>query len=342
MPLLSWFTPLGLLKLSGKPSRAQLFYDQMVASVGGQLSTDAGTHVEASIYARAMACGRASVLLEHACDQQWPSRALELIPSREREYGLVPAPTDTITDRREALAAARLLPRGACAIVLQELFGAAFGDDFLFVRAAPSDEAVNYPEALGDAPMNLQATSVPRKFICLLDSVTGAAPAAHTLRYEALDPNESTVDETQFDITKQIATTRLLVGDVVVIDSETPTRTEAVAVTAAGVLFSDGDVLNDPAYRTFTGVITQTHAAGASATTIPFPLWASSKRHYTIVLTEDAAADAETRRKANELAARVFAGVATWSVGGGAGSSAGPFTIGVGMLGITPIGTIVP
>ena len=347
MPKLSCFTPLGLLKLSSKPSPAELFYWQMIAAVGEQFSTEEGTHVEASIYARAMACGRAQALIEHAGDQAWPSTILENIPAREAEYGIVPGPNDTITDRRAALAAARRLPRGAALVVLRELFGTllgyeADGGDFIGVRCTPSAEAVNHPASLGDQPMNLQPATVERKFIRVIDEVAGTFPGAYTLRYEGLDPNELDNPIYFDDESIPIPTTRLLVGDVVVVDAETNTRTERVTITAVGFDTPGGP---DVTYRTLTATFTKPHAAGFSGTTAPFPLWASSKRHYTIVLTEAAAADAETRRKVNELAARVFAGVATWSIAGGevvgGVGSAGPFTVGGGMLGVTPIGTVV-
>lgn len=344
MPKFSLFTPLGLLKLGAKQSPAELFYDQQRAAIGEQFDTTEGTHVEASMYARAMAFGRTAFALERAADQAYPATITELIPTREAEYGVVPGPLDSIADRRATLAAARLLPRGATITAIEDAFATLLGDDFLGVRATPWPEAVNYPTNLGDQPMNLQTTSVERKFIRVLDAVTLGGPGYFTLRYEALDPNEPTVDETQFDITKQIPRTQLLVGDVLTLDSENATRTEVVTVQAVDIQFSDGDVLNDPAYRRFSATISNTHGAGFSATTIPFPLWASTKRHYLIVLTETAALDAEKRRKADELAARIFSCVATWSVAGGVVSGgsgvAGPFKVGEGLIGITPIGTM--
>ena len=341
MPKLSLFTPLGLLKLSAKQSPAESFYGQMRAALGDQFDLSEGTHVEASLYARAMALGRAATLLEHAGDQAYPATITELIPSREAEYGIVPGPLDSIADRRAALGAAALLPKGATITALEETFGVLLGDDFLGVRPTPSPEAVNYPTNLGDQPMNLQTTRVERKFVRVIDAVTLGAPGSFTLRYAALDENEPTLIASLDDLEKPISTTRLLVGDVLVLDSETPTRTEVVTVTAsANDFYGDPDIC----YRTFTATIANTHAAGFSGTTMPFPLWASSKRHYMIALTDTAAVDAEKRRKANDLAARLFSCVATWSVvagevTGGVGL-AGPFTVGEGLLGVTPLGSM--
>ena len=325
MPKLSLFTPLGLLKLSAKQSPAESFYGQMRAALGDQFALDEGTHVEASVYARAMALGRAATLLEHAGDQAYPATITELIPSREAEFGIVPGPLDSIADRRRTLGAATLLPKGATYTALVEAFGALLGDDFLGIRPTPSPEAVNYPTELGDQPMNLQLPEVERKFIRLMEPLTSGGPEYKLVDYLPLDPNKGTFD----------AASRVLVGDVLVVDSENASRTERVTVTLTSV-GEDGFA--------FAATFTNTHAAGVSATTMPFPLWMSSKRHYMIALSPTAAVDAEKRRKTNELAARLFSCVATWSivagtVTGGVGL-AGPFTVGEGLLGVTPLGSM--
>src|SRR5215211_3697559 len=79
MPKLSAFTPVGLLKMSSRPSRARVIYESMRAALGDQFRTEQGDHVEASLFARAMGIARAQRLLEHAGDQALPRRVAELL-----------------------------------------------------------------------------------------------------------------------------------------------------------------------------------------------------------------------------------------------------------------------
>jgi len=72
-----------------------------------------------------------------------------------------------------------------------------------------------------------------------------------------------------------------------------------------------------------------------------YPYWTSSKRHSLVVLTASAAADPEKRRKVHELMGRLARGVSTWDIAAeSAPGFAGPFRVGEGRLGMTPIGTV--
>src|SRR5262249_11391681 len=83
------------------------------------------------------------------------------------------------------------------------------------------------------------------------------------------------------------------------------------------------------------------HDDGVFVTTMPYPLWASTKRHALIVLTSAAAADPEKRRRVHNLMRKIARGVSTWSIcDGGAGKTNGPFRVGVGRLGVTTIGAV--
>jgi len=76
-------------------------------------------------------------------------------------------------------------------------------------------------------------------------------------------------------------------------------------------------------------------------TTAPFPYWVSSKRHNVIVLKAAAAADPEKRRQVNELLGRMLRGVSTWDIAAeSTPGHAGPFKVGEGLLGVTPIGDL--
>ena len=340
MPKLSCFTPLGLLKLSSKKPIAQLIYEQQMASLGGQFATDPGTHVEASVYARAMGLARAAVLIEHAGNQGDPGRVLEHIPQREREYGVVPGPNDTIADRRRALTAARKIPNGAVLMRLKEAFADLLGSAFVDILPTSATEAVT-PLDLGDPPMNLQVPTVPRRFIRILDGMNTGIPGSKTVRYEPLDEREGTVLEEALGFNRALPISRVLVGEMLVIDAEHSDKIERITVTGSGYQQTGSDPENDPIWRTLTATFTKAHEVGASGTTIPYPAWWSSKRHITIVLTSHGALDAETRRKAHELAHKILPSVDTWSIVAESSTpgTIGPFILGTSPLSVTPFGS---
>ncbi len=127
----------------------------------------------------------------------------------------------------------------------------------------------------------------------------------------------------------------LTAGDVVVIEPENPDRAERV--TLADAFDSDG---SGPYFLQLTP--TNPHAAGVSILRAPFPMWAGSKRHSLVILAEADAEDPETRRLAQWLMERYARGTSTWDIAGAnvGDLTAGPFTVGGGKLGVTPIGLV--
>ena len=123
--------------------------------------------------------------------------------------------------------------------------------------------------------------------------------------------------------------------DAVVIEPENKDRAERV--TLADAFDSDGSV---PYFLQFTP--TKPHAAGVSILRAPFPFWAGTKRHSLVILSAEGAEDAESRRLAQWLMERYARATSTWDIAGANddGVSAGPFTVGGGKLGVTPIGYV--
>jgi hypothetical protein len=127
----------------------------------------------------------------------------------------------------------------------------------------------------------------------------------------------------------------LTAGDVVVIEPENPDRAERV--TLADAFDSDG---SGPYFLQLTPA--NPHASGVSILRAPFPMWAGSKRHSLVILAEADAEDPEVRRLAQWLMERYARATSTWDLAGAnAGDlTAGPFTVGGGKLGVTPIGLV--
>jgi hypothetical protein len=317
MPLLSRFTPCGFLALSSRPSHAETIFRAMVRSQGDAYASG-GPH-EAKIYAQAMGLARVQYALERAGNQQFAERATDFFDILEAEHGLVPRVDDTMAERTAELSARMLLPGGAAQSNVERALTELLGDDFVAYRPTTTDEMVLYPEDIGDSPMNLQAPNVVRKRLVITDAISTGLGAPQQVAYEET--------KTEAEDTALLAAE----GDVLVVGPGTATE-ERVTVTAISTVGDD---------HLLTATFEQPHPPDTLAITAPYPMWTSTKRHSLIVLTADAAADAETRRKVHDLMRRIARGVSTWEIAAESGpGETGPFKVGEGLLGITTIGTI--
>ena len=324
MPRFSAFTRFGHLRFSSKPPPAKPIYESIVASLGGDGKNFAivpGSRQDATAYAQAMGLARARLTIQRAGNQKFPSKVTDLIAVREEEYGIVPSATATMSQRRAALVAAKLLPLGASQTVVENALRGLLGADFLAFRPTTTAEAVSWPTNLGDQPMNLQAPSVPRKLFKTIDSV----PAPGTLRIRAHQIAVPTAPGSN--------TNAPLFGDMMVWDPENDARTEKLFLETTTNLGGGVWVLQS----TFASA----HDPGVTVTTQPYPMWTSSKRHSLVVLTNAAASDPDRRRQVNELMAKILRGVSTWDItDGSGGSTGGPFLVGVGRIDITTLDAV--
>lgn len=324
----SAFAPFGMFAFTSKQTHAERFYLAMVASLGGQYSTEEGSREDAKLYADAMALARVRYVLEHAGAQVHPLQLVEMLAVREAEYQVTPGPQETIDERRRDVAAAFLLPRGAAKTEVENALLTLLGDDFIAYRPTPATEAVQWPSALGDEPQNLQLPTIPRKLIRLTAPISTGLGAPQYVRYERFVEDAAAPFH------------ELLVGDIIVIDAGDLDQAEVVTVTA---LDFDEPVFEGPVYPTFQATFNNPHPEGAIGTTAPWPIWVSTKRFNLIVLTGPAAEDPDTRRRVNEQLRKQLRGVSTWTIAGetSPGSmTVGPFTVAGGKLSVTTIGTI--
>lgn len=323
MPLLSVFTTCGLLELSGRRPYAQSTYEALKASLGGQLSTEEGTHMEGFLYALAMAAARVHQTQQRAAKQRVALTASDGLADLERDYGLTPSPFDTVHERQVALSVRKRVPAGGTVVNIENAIRDVIGaEHFERYYAYDATTAALWPAALGDAPMNLQLPSVPRKLVAITQNISIGLGAPQAVTYETLVGDALAMDATTEEGAQSDA---LLVGDVLVVGGGASGLEERVTVQAVGT-------------GTFTATFAKAHGAGTVGTTAPWPAWSSSRRHALIVVDAATAADPESRRKIDEVMRRMARGVSRWDIVEGAvGATSGPFNPGSGIPNITPI-----
>ena len=325
MPRFSLFTPLGHLRFSRLPAMGQRLFESGAASLGdgrpGTYAIARGGRTFAWLYAWSMVLATIELFQRRAGEQWDPERATDLLEVQERERGSIPRAGWTIGQRRARLARMRRLiqdvSRNGVATALAELLGESF---LAFVPTAKAD-AVSYPASLGDSPQLLATPgAISRRVASLGTSIANVG-----------SPVTVTYGERAGGVAWE-----LRAGDVVVIEPENPDRAERVTLAAA--FDSDGGA---PYYLTFTP--TKPHAAVVSILRASWPFWVGTKRHSLVFLTAAAAGDPEARRLVQWLMERYMRATSTWDIVGANddGVTAGPFKVGVGKLGITPLGYFV-
>lgn len=327
MPKFSAFTRLGHLRLSKAPTDAEKIYRSIARSYGDQVSMDRGSRFDATAYATAMGVARARLTLKHAWKQRLAATASEHLASEEREHGIVPGRNDTLEERRAVLAARKKVPQGASRAAVEMALRELLGDDYIYYYTTKPAGLGASPANLGDQPMNLQLPSVQRKLGRLLQPIATTG-VSFVVGYE-VSAQAPTVTASG------VAPTELAVGDVVVVGAGRNGIEERVTVTST---FRTDETTT---YPRFAATFTKPHSAGEFVTTMPFPMWLSNQRHNVIVVTTAVAENLERRRTINELLRRMLRAESTWDiVDVTSATTAGPFKIGEGKLGITPLGTV--
>lgn len=296
---------------SSRKPHGDVMYREMVKLLGsGQNYTEEFDSLAmARVYANARAFGRCLYTIERAGSQFRPSRALELLPALEREYGLVPEPGAGIADRQAELAVAAWVARGArrsnVEAVLVELFGSAFLE---YITVATANAAVSTATPASRGVYDKPGTQ--RSAFRILSAITTlGAPITVQATYVA-GLKEAPSSGARF-----------------IVDPGDLGRVEAAAVASASL---SGETL------TLTATFTRPHNAGVVMATGRHPHLTTSKRRNLFVFTSTATRDNATRRRLHRAAHKLLRGVSTWSITDGSG----PFKVGVGRLGITTIGEV--
>lgn len=314
MPLLSCFTPCGHWVLgTSRPSHGELIYNQIIKGWNGNYSSAVGSRSEAWAYATAMLLARVRYAKERAANQLTPTTVVEMLPVREKQYGLVPGRLDTIQQRQAALAQAYLLPLGARFTAVTQALSSVLGSDFLAYRVTKQSEIVTFPASPGNGPGNWSNFRIAAKIVRLTSNVP-ATGTPFSVSYVPIDANSRSA---------------IAVGDNVVVSANNISIAERVAVTAAGA-------------QSFTAMFTKSHDAGDVATTGYFPYWVSTQGHVLVILKSAAARDPEKVRKANVILRQIMRGWITWDVVGSVdGAHVQQWTIDDPVLGLIDSGNTV-
>lgn len=291
MPKTSAFTPCGLLSLSSLPSLGELMYRAMTAMYGPDAPIQG--HLEASIYARAMAIARWRATMQRAINQHYPGKASDLLPVIERDYLVTPAPGDDEPTRRRKLAALYELVFGPRQEYIENALSKLIGDRFLAYRTFKESEYATLIE--------------PTLFPSVADVTTpGNATGGIYGRNDApLKLARLTQNITLLNVPTSVSIEMLA-------DSDPLQANETVLVQPE----NDGlveriTVRPGTTETTLVGTFTKVHDSGAFITTGPHPTWSSYQRHVLIIVDDVTQVD---KPAIHALMLRAVRGVTTWSI----------------------------
>ena len=288
MPKFSAFSKFGHFAFSRKAPPGQRFYESMVKALGDganfALDFD-DNHQSAKLYANAMAMATARLTLERAGNNRHPLKATEMLPPLEDEYGLKPGPTDTLTDRRAALAVRKMFTRGARREAIENALRLILGDYFVAYHVlSNADATANWADpANSDGTFKLPTTPIKLRTLDTSMSTGLGAPR--------------TIDTTFLGGSSDM----LLPGEVITVEPGALGCTESVTITAVSG-------------TTITAVFDLPHPADALITTAPYPHWTSTHRHNIVVVDPTKVTDPELRRKCREFLERSLRGVSTYVI----------------------------
>lgn len=312
---LSSFTPLGLLRLSRETPPAERIYRSLNAGLNGQFSTEEGAFFDAMHFAMARGMARVRRRLQQASKQGIPRRMTGLLPQKELEHDIIPEPNATLKKRRDAVAFQTRLPETATTAVVESALTKLLGDDFISYRVTQIDEVADFGDK--DA-IAYKRPDVDRKVIRLLSSVTeNGSIVPWTLKYEVIAGDSSPLSP---------ETSKLVTGDVVVLEPARRGRAEAIRVSS---------VATSP--DRFTALVGKTHEEGTIGFTHPLPVEATTKRHSLVVVTQSCALDQDKRRQINALMRRLARSTSTWGIVAQDGLHVQQFRIGEPAIGISVV-----
>lgn len=309
----SAFAPFGLGGFSGRTPLARRIYDALWANLNGAGRAEnfaRGGYTDAKVFATAKALARWLTVVRKLDAQLRPETVLELLAAREDEHGLAVPVGATIAERRAALQVQMRLGLGGSYGNLRQALQDALGGAFVELRQLPAGSQVSVPASPGAGPGNFLEPQLPRRMFRLRDNLSLLG-----LREVALERLDGTVP-TSAELPLQ--------EEHFVVEPEHSALRERVRISAIWV--SGGQC-------TLLATFARPHHAGALLVTQPWPYWISTRRHWVVRLTPDAALNAETRRRADEVMHKLVRGVSTWSLVG----NDGPFLLGVSPLGVTPL-----
>jgi hypothetical protein len=305
----SAFAPFGHFRFSGKPPVGQTIYGAMRESMGGDenLGDDSFTGpICGEMFATAMALAVVQRTVDRVNLERVPHTSNELIARHERDFRIVVPAGATMEDRRAALETAELLARGCDSVTVQDALSDLLGSALIAVRVAgPTEYVVSPANWDTTGPGNWKKAGKESKWRQLTASV---------------DPGSYAITSTDLN-----GGGAFIGGDVAVIDPGLSGIQEKVTIVGSGG-------------STVTATFVRHHDVGANITTEPWPWAQTTSRHVLVVVTAAISHSTAWRKKIAALLGKMLRAVDTWDVvEESAPGLLGPFTVGVGMIGITPI-----
>jgi hypothetical protein len=272
----------GGFRFSSRAPHGRRIYDALKASQGDTYEESFDGIQSARLYGAAMAMGAAQYQIDRAINNASPLTATELLPQIERDYQIVPSYLQTLQERRIIADARRKVTRGARREAIEDALRSLLGSQFVeYVTTDPTERAV-WPATPGTVGSFKRA---------------GAPKKAFALAHHVAILNEPvTVAITGFD-----GLDLPLPGETYTVEPDTRhPHCEKITIAAA-------------TSSSITATFARPHERGAVALS-PHPVWISSQRYSRVVVTAAAARSQETRRKVNELMARMLRGISEWCI----------------------------
>ena len=306
MPRFSAFTPFGQLRFSSKEATGETHFKALLAAYGGAENFDPAGVQAARCYAQAMVLANCRFALERSQNQSDPAKVSDLLATLEFEHGLTPNAADTIAERRQALAERMEASLGSRPGNIDAKLADILGDGFVAHRITPIADIVTSSLTAG-------ILHAAQSTIGILVRLTGSGigTGEQTFPYEVISGEG-----------------QILAGQRLVIQPGHNVRAEVVTVTST-------------APGSFTATFANPHDAESYATNVPFYCVSTTRRRHQILMTPTAIRDAESRRKMNQKMRELSRAVTTWETfEEGSTLTAGPFKVGAGRIGYTPIGEV--
>lgn len=269
-------------RFSSKPPVGQAIYETLRDGMGSTYETDFDGRQQARLFAQAMCLSAAQYEAERAGNNQNPLTADELLPALERDYQVVPRFNASKSERRQILAARRIVTRGARREAVEDALRTLLGDDFIRYETTDNADIETWPATPGDVGAFARAGAQKKLF--RLDANVGLLSVPTTVAFTSLGGTDAPIAGETYTVDP---------------DSRHPSIEKITIVSATS--------------SSITTVFTRPHAIGAIATR-PHPVFISSKRYSRIVVTFAVATDPETRRKINEQMKRQLRGVSQWCI----------------------------
>ncbi len=276
-----------------------------------------GPHA-ARVFADAMGLATAALTLERAGNQGDPTLVGEFKAEMARDWGVVADASWTDAELRAALQTARRIPAGGRRENVERCMKELLGDGFIAYRTPLPTEVAIYPADPLTAG-NWTQPGAPAK----LWKTTGAVSVTGSPITIGVEFVAGSVDA-------------LLPGETAVLEAGRHGQCERITIASVTAITTTTANI-----RT---TCTKAHDAGVYLTTAPHPYWFSSQRLETIVITEATLQNAPLMKRLNDLCHKLFRGTSRWLItptpmapGVGLLGWIGPFRIGIGRIGITPL-----